>query len=120
MRRFRDFLFRRVLWEVSQQAHDTRALLLAVEARLMTKFDDLGAALDDIKAGLADHTTKLTEIGGDLDDLIAALQNASGIPDEALQPLLDKANDIKASVTTETDSLTTLAAKHDTPAPPSV
>ncbi len=85
----------------------------------MTKFDDLGAALDDIKTGLADHTTKLTEIGGDLDDLIAALQNATGIPDAALQPLLDKATDIKASVTAETDSLNTLAAKHDTPAPPS-
>jgi ABC-type transporter Mla subunit MlaD len=113
-RPFRDFLFRRVLWEVRQQAHFTRIALLALEKRLMTKFDELGAALDDIKTGLADHSTQLTEIGGDIDDLIALVQNA-GIPDAALQPLLDKANEIKASVAAESDSLNALAAKHDTP-----
>jgi hypothetical protein len=116
VRKFRDFLFRRVLAEIRQQSMSIRNELLAMEARLMTKFDDLGAALDDIKQGLADHSTKLTEIGGDIDDLIAAVQNTTGIPDEALQPLLDKAAEIKAAVTAESDSLTTLAAKHDTPA----
>ncbi len=115
LRPIRDFLFRRVLWEVCQQAHFTREALLAMERRLMTKFDELGAALDDIKTGLADHSTKLTEIGGDIDDLIALVQNTTGIPDAALQPLLDKANDIKASVVAESDSLNSLAAKHDTP-----
>ena len=49
-RSFRDFLFRRVLWEVSQQAHDTRALLLAMEGRLMTAADDLNAKFDRMVA----------------------------------------------------------------------
>ncbi len=116
LRPFRDFLFRRVLWEISQQAHVTRMALLALEQRLMTKFDELGAALDDIKQGLADHSTTLTEISGDIDDLVALVQNA-GIPDAALQPLLDKANDIKTAVVAESASLTALAAKHETTPP---
>lgn len=95
-------------------ATNTRKLnaLLSLEAWLMSKFDILSAALDDIKQGLADHGTKLTEIGGDIDDLIVLAQNGGD-----LQPLIDKATEIKAAVTAEGDALNALAAKHDTPAP---
>jgi ABC-type transporter Mla subunit MlaD len=106
-----------VVWEIGQQAHRTRFLVLAMEARIMRGLDELNTALDDVKGGLADHGSKLTEIGMDLDDLIATL--GSGPADQQkVDDALAKATDIKAAIAAESDALATLAAKHDTPAPP--
>ena len=72
IRKVRDFLFRRVLWEIRQQSLSIRNELLAMEGRLMTAADDLNAKFDrmvtatnniaaDVRAIKASISTGMTQ-----------------------------------------------------------
>lgn len=108
----RDWLFRRVTWEIRANVGFLREHLSLMERRIMSKLDDLNTALDEISTGVDAQGEKLAEIGLDIDDLLTLAAGGD------LQGVVDKATAIKAKVQASNDALTALAAKHANPTEP--
>ena len=102
-------------FEIDKLLAQGRQILMS-NAELHTVLDEINAFTNTLAEQQAAQGAKLTEIGTDLDDLIA--QTNDPTVKARLEAHRDAVSAAAALATSTSDSLTQLAAKHDAPVPP--